>query len=246
MAEIEYPDNLKVQGQLAFPLYSNKNIEQIVEWRKKKGKPAAQFPDKIGATLFLDKENFEKARTYLLEVFFPFQQVLEANGKKHLDGVYHEDLIAQIKDGVWIDPTDKKKARPNLPLRGLTKKDEENLGEDHEYVGKIKFFGPYQQDLGTKALVKGADGKTKVRSIRDLIEDEVIPEERSDTSRLWWGSGWDWRASLRFGGFESPFVGISGYSAPAIYLLPHKGLPVIGGNAADAEMVEDGDDQDWA
>lgn len=246
MAEIAYPENVKVQGQLAFPLYSAKNIEQIVEWRKKKGKPEAQFPDRIGASLFLDKENFEKAREYLLETFFPFQLTLAAAGKKHLEVEYHEDLIEQIKNNVWVDPTDKKKKRPNLPLRDLKPKDHENLGEGHPYVGVIKFQGPYQQDLGKKALVRGADGKTKVLTIRDLIEDEVIPQERSDTSTLWWGSGWTWRASLRMGGFDSPFVGVSAYSAPAMYLLPHKGLPVIGGNGADAEMVEDGDDQDWA
>jgi hypothetical protein len=242
--KIEYPSNLKVQGILTFPIYSEADIVALKEWRERKGHKPPQFPDKIGATLLLNQANYDKAFEYLTETYLPFVDVLykETDGEKGIEPELVAGLLEQAKQKIWIDPTDKKK-RPNMPLRDLGPKDKENVPEGFEAVAKIKFSGPYQANIGKKAIVRGSDGKQSFVTIQDLIDDEVIPETRRKVDSLWWGAGWHHRVSLRFNAFDSASVGVTAYSAPNIYLLPQLGLPASAGN--EAELLEEGD-EDWA
>lgn len=239
--KITWPDRLKIQGQLSFPLYSTQQIDEVAEWRVKKGHKAPQFPDKIGVTLALTQAQYDKARAYLTDVYLPFVDTLykDTDGAKGIGPDLVKELLDQAKREVWIDEGDKKK-RPNLPIRSLDDKDRKNL--DEKFVAKLKVNGPYEEaPLERKALMKiGED--TRVLTIAELNEEGVLPARHTDPDKLWWGSGWMFRTSVRFNAFDSASVGVSAY-ADVIYLLPELGLPVGGGNT-DAEMLEEGDDWD--
>ena len=237
--KIEYPKNLTVQGLLSFPIKSEDEIEKLVEWREKKNIKKPKFPDKIGGSLILNQSNYDKAVEYLEKTYLPFVDTLykDTNGDKGIEPALVKSLLEQVKKRNWLAADGK----PNLPLRELNDKDRENLG-DFPGVAKIKFSGPYEENLGVKAIVQPAGGDRMVVSIQSLIEDGIIPESRHDVNSLWWGAGWQFRTNLRMNAFDSASVGVTGY-AQTIYLLPHLGLPVSGGG--DAAVLEDGDDADW-
>lgn len=237
--KIEYPKNLTVQGQLSFPIKSKAEIEALKDWREKKGIKKPKFADKIGASLILNQANYDKAVEYLVATYLPFVDTLykDTNGDKGIEPSLVKALLEQAKKKVWVGADGK----PNLPIRELNDKDKENLGE-YPGVAKIKFAGPYEEDLGVKAIVQPAGGSREVVTIASLIEDKVIPAGREDVNRLWWGAGWNFRTNLRMNAFDSASVGVTAYSQ-TLYLLPHLGLPVSGGG--DAAVLEDGDDADW-
>lgn len=241
----EYPENLSVRGQMSFPLYNAKQIEEAKEWRAKKGFKKTKYAEKIGGTLLLKPIQFERVRTNLLDVVLPFTTLLykETDGDKGVAPDVVKALAEQIKKGNWIGPDGK----PNLPLRDLSAKDKEATGGDSSpYVGKIKFQGPWADGAPaplevSALLVNPENNSQKVVSIQELIDDEVIPESRRDITKLWWGAGWDFKIAARFSAYDAASIGISTYVNKA-YLLPHLGLPVLGGGGADAAIEQDGDD----
>jgi hypothetical protein len=237
--DIQYPKNLNLEGVLSFPLTSSQDLLDVVDWRVKKGHAKPQYEDKIGGTLFLDQENYDKAVRYLTEIALPFSDKLwaQTNGKKGIDPELTADLLKQAQERVWIDPTDKKK-RPNMPLRNLSESDIENMG-DFQGVAKIKFAGPYQADMGKKALIH-EDGQAMVVKLEDLEGDLALPDLAKDYDKLWWGAGWHFRTGLRFNVFDKASVGVTAYNQ-TLYLLPEMGMP-ISGNNGDATILDDGDD----
>ncbi|QJD52868.1 hypothetical protein SEA_PHEDRO_16 [Microbacterium phage Phedro] len=237
--KIEYPKNLVLQGQLSFPIKSDAEIEALKEWRDKKGIKKPKFPDKIGGSLILNQNNWDKLLDYMENTYLPFVDTLykETNGDKGIEPTLVAGLLKQVKDRNWLAADGK----PNLPIRELNDKDKENLG-DFPGVGKIKFAGPFEEDLGVKAITVAPDGTKQVVTIASLIEDGIIPESRHNVDTLWWGAGWNFRINVRMNAFDSASVGVTGY-VQTLYLLPHLGLPVSGGG--DAAVLEDGDDADW-
>ncbi|QNN98063.1 hypothetical protein SEA_FEDE_15 [Microbacterium phage Fede] len=238
--KIEWPRSLTVQGQLSFPIKSEAEIEKVVEWRKKNNIKKPKYDDKIGGSLILNQVNYDKAVAYLEEVYLPFVDVLykETNGEKGVDADALKLLKEQVKKRNWLAADGK----PNLPLRDLNEKDRENLGE-FPGVAKLKFSGPYEENLGVKAIIQPQGEPRYVTSIDSLVEDGLIPESRRDVDQLWWGANWNFRVNVRMNAFDKATVGVTGY-VQTLYLLPHLGLPVFGGSG-DADVLEDGDDADW-
>ena len=238
--KIDYPERVTVQGQLAFPLKSEAEIEALKEWRAKKGVKKPKYPDKIGGTLILNQVNYDKVQKYLVDTYLPFVDTLykETDGDKGIEPDQVKALLKQAKEKNWLGPDNK----PNLPLRSLNEKDQENM-RDYPGVAKLSFSGPYQEDLEVKAILVDSDGNRSAVSLDTLIDEDMLPDSRRDSSKLWWGSGWIFRASFRFNAFDKATVGVTAY-ADTLYLLPHLGLPVFGGNS-DAAVLEDGDDADW-
>jgi hypothetical protein len=238
----EYPNDLNLRGQLSFPLYTEKNIEEAKEWRKKKGFKALKFDEKRGATLLLKPLQFERLQQHLIEVVIPFGGTLfkATDGEKGVEPDVVKALLKQMKDGNYIGPDNK----PNLPIRRLSEADIKNTTPDGEtespYVGKVKFQGPYKEDLPISVLLVDTNtGKERIITIQDLVDDEILPANRADTTRLWWGAGWKFKTSLRFNVFDAASIGVSAF-AQKVYLLPHLGLPISAGG--DANIIEDGDD----
>ena len=242
--QIIWPKNLVVQGQLAFPLRSEADIIALAEWREKKGHAPSQYADKIGAHLILNRVNYDKAKKYLVETYLPFVDALykDTNGAKGIEPDLVEALLEQAKSGTWEDPLDRKH-RPNMPLRNLSDKDRENM-RDFPGVAKISFMGPYEADIDVRAIVT-TDGERVVTTIEDVVDRGLLPEGNADTSRLWWGSGWPFRTSLRFHAYDKASVGISAYTAGTLYLLADNELPTFGRSSEAADVIEDGDDADW-
>ena len=239
--KIDWPAGLTVQGQLAFPLKSEQEIEALKEWRAKKGIKKPKYPDKIGGTLILNQLNYDKAYEYLVKTYLPFVDTLykETDGEKGIEPDQVKMLLEQAKKRKWLSDSEEK---PNMPIRALTDKDRENM-RDYPGVAKLAFSGPYEEDLGVKAIIVTEDKRTVV-SLDDLVDEGILPEGRTDSTKLWWGSGWNFRTSLRFNAYDKASVGVTAY-ANTLYLLPHLGLPVVGGSS-DAAVLEDGDDADWA
>src|SRR5690606_3372896 len=105
------------------------------------------------------------------------------------------------------------------------------------YVYKIKFSGPYDnKPFAKKAIIKDEDGN----QVAVRLSEIDLPEERSNPDALWWGSNWHFRVGMRMNAFDAATLGVTAY-ANTLYLLPHKGLPVLGGGN-DADVLEDGDD----
>lgn len=236
--KIQYPDNTILRGELTFPIKSEKEIAELVQWRQDKGHKKPKFPDKIGATLFLRQMQYDKL-VKALEDYMDFANTLyeETEGDKGVDNDVRKLLRDQIKKREWVGADGK----PNLPIRSLSEKDIANLPDDHKYVGKVKFSGPWQEDIKIKAIQLDADLRNPVVvSIDSLIEDEILSEDMRDTEKLWWGSGWHFQVALRFNAYDSASIGISAYGGP-IYLLPHLGLERRGRNT-DAEVIAEGDD----
>ncbi|QDF15926.1 hypothetical protein HWC34_gp16 [Microbacterium phage Alex44] len=244
--EIPWPKNINLQGQLSFPLTSKEDIEKLQAWRLKKGIKPPQFPDKIGGTLLLKQNQWDKAVQYLTETYLPFVDELYklTDGEKGIEPGLVAELLDQAKRDVWIDEGDKKK-RPNLPLRRLDEKDIKNTSDADgktPYVGKVRFSGPFEEAPIEKAAIVMRDGQQTVVSLQELKDQGVLPASRSDWDVLWWGSSWTFRVNMRFNAFDSASVGVAAY-APKMYLLPHLGMPVSGGTDADV-IDEDGDDWD--
>lgn len=236
--EIEWPDNLNVQGLLSFPIKSAYEIGQLIEWRKKKNIKKPKFPDKVGASLLLKQGQHDKAVEHLLEMYVPFIDTLyrETDGEKGFEPNEVKRLLRLVKAQDWSES--------NLPIRDLTDKDvENNGGEDCPYVSKISFKGPYEGDLHVKSIVR-VNGTPKVMTLDDMGENGYeLPDGMSDTTKLWWGARWNFRVNLRLNAFDSPRgTGVTAYGR-TLYLLPELGLPVLSGNGADnAVIAEDGDD----
>lgn len=243
--KIEWPKNFTVQGQLSFPLKSDEEIEQLKAWRLEKDIPKPQFDDKIGGTLFLTQAQWDRSLAHLRDVYIPFVDTLYAdtNGSKGVDSEYTAMWLKQIADDVWHDPGDKKK-KPNLPLRRLSPKDIENLPDENPYVGKLKFAGPYEEDISVKALVRenAADPQSSlmVHSIASIKELGIL-DEKTDVDRLWFGAGWTFRAPLKFNAYDKASAGITAYISGPLYLMTDHPMPTFSGNT-DEEVVEDGDD----
>jgi len=223
-----YPKNLTIDGILSFPLTSDADLAALKEWRVERKISKPKYPDKIGASLLLNQKQLDKAVEYLTKVYLPFVDVLYADtdGEKGIPPELTAVLLEQAKKQDWSDS--------NMPIRALTAKDIENLPSD-DIVAKIKFSGPYEADMGKKALIKDEDGST----IAIKLEDVDLPESRKDYNQLWWGAGWHFRVALRLNAFDTASVGVSAYGA-TLYLLPSLGMPVSGGG--DAAVIEDGDD----
>lgn len=234
--EIPWPKNLVVEGVLSFPLTSESDLEKLQEWRTRRKIAAPQYPDKIGVNLLLNQAQYDKARTYLGDVYLPFVNELYAltDGSKGVEPEAVELLKKQVADEQWL-VTEGRKEKPNLPLRFLTDKDREHLPTDDEYVYKIKISGPYEKPFSKKAIVK-VDGVQVAKELGDI----ELPSERSDWDDLWWGAGWHFRMGVRMNAFEQATLGVTAYGS-TMFLLPHHGLPVNGG-AGEAQVLEDGDD----
>jgi len=222
-----YPKNLVIQGVLSFPLTSDADLAALKEWRVERKISKPQYPDKIGASLLLDQAGLDKAVTYLTDVYLPFNDVLYADtdGEKGIPPELSAELLKQAKTRDWSDS--------NMPIRALTAKDIENRPSE-DLIAKIKFSGPYESDMGKKALIKDGDDIVAVK-----LEDVDLPESRKDYNQLWWGAGWNFRVGLRFNAFDTASVGVTAYGT-TLYLLPHLGLPVNGGG--DTDVLNDGDD----
>lgn len=231
--DIDWPKNLTVTGVLSFPLTSEADLGAVKEWRTTRGIPKPKFPDKIGASLLINEKMVERVQSYMLETYFPFATELYkiTDGDKGISPDDLKELISAAKKGDW--------SKKNLPLRELSAKERENADDD--LIAKIKFGGPFEDaDFKKKAIVS-QDGDLVVTSIDSLVDDGILPEGHHDPARLWWGSGWWFRTSLRFNVFDTPKVGASAYGT-TLYLLPERGLPTFGGNSSDADVLADGDD----
>ena len=243
-----YPKNLNIQGLLNFPLYNEQDLERVQAWRLRKGHPKPEFDDQIGGTLLLKPAMWDKAVAYLRDTHLPFVKTLytETSGEKGIDPDLVDELLDQVINDRWTVGTGKKQ-KPNLPLRRLNARDIEDTtpeGADKSpYVGKLKFSGPYEgKPIEKSAIINvtptnpGGD----VVSLRELIDDGVIPESRADIDTLWWGANWNFRTNLRFNTYDKASTGTTAY-AQKLYVLPHLGLPVSGGSD-DAILEVDGDD----
>ena len=236
--KIEYPRNLTLQGQLQFPLKSEAEIEAVKEWRNKKGHKKPKFADKIGASILVNQVNADRFIEYFEKTFIPFVETLykDTDGDKGVDADARKLLLAQVKKRQWLGEDGK----PNLPIRDLSEKELEQLGDNpNGYVAKIRFQGPWQKDLGVKAIL--IEDERQVTHDLDYLNDEgILPDGYTDSSKLWWGSGWTFRVSMRLHAYETASTGVSGY-VNTLYLLPHLGLPTFSGSE-DADVLEDGDD----
>lgn len=238
--KIEWPKNLTIQGQLTFPFPTKQSLLDVAEWRAKKSIPKPKFKDKIGGGLFLTQVSLNKAQAYLVETYLPFVDTLykETDGEKGIDPALVKKLLERAKKGEWLNG----EGKPDMPIRPLKDKDKENIDTD-KYVAKIQFSGPYETvnngEIEYSAIIYGANHEQRIAGIDELIDEDILPSGQSDVSKLWWGAGWNFRTGLRFNAYDTAGVGVSAY-AQKLYLLPHLGLPVMGGN--DADVIEDGDD----
>ena len=228
--EIEWPKNYVATGILSFPLCSDEDIAALAEWRVKRGIKKPKFADKIGGSLLLNQEQYDKARAYLTDTYLPFVDTLykDTDGAKGISPELVAELLKQAKAEDW--------SKSNMPIRNLTDKDIENAPDGIVY--KLKFSGPYEASITKKALIK-PDPNGPLQAI-NISEVEGLPENRKDEDTLWWGANWHFRTSLRFNAFDTASVGVSAYCAGTLYLLPHLGMPITGGG--DAAVLEDGDD----
>lgn len=234
---IAWPEKLVISGQMSFPLTSLEDIEALKQRRLEKKQPKPKFADKIGGYLLLTDAGLEKAVRYLTETYLPFAGTLQkvTNGDKGIDPDLIKDLLKQAKARDWSEK--------NFPIRDLTEKDKENLGEDSEFVAKIRFNGPYGDESIEKRAIVLVDGKQRAVELNELDDYGLaLPSSRSDESVLYWGAGWKFRVPMRFNAFDSASVGVSAY-ADSMFLLPHLGMPVSGGD--DAIVLEDGEDPDF-
>lgn len=237
--QINWPDNVVASGILNFPIIGENNIEQLKEWRTKKGHKKPKYPDKIGATIFINDATLKKVLDYLENVYIPFAFDLykQTGGDKGIEPELIKALETQIKERDW--------SGKNFPIRDLTEKDKEQLG-DFPAVAKLRINGPYQADFAIKGVIKTDEGQ-RVTDLDYLRDEQILPESRSDETALWWGSGWPFRISMRMNAFEGPNgPGISAY-VDVLYLLAYHDLPVLGGGNSDAEVLgADDDDSGWA
>ena len=236
-----WPKNLNLQGQLSFPITSAADLPALKEWREKKELKKPKYADKIGGGLLLRPAGFAKVQTYLVETYLPFVNELykETDGEKGIEPNLVKTLLAQAKKGVWLDA----EGKPNLPIRELNEKDKENTGgDDSPFVGKVRFAGPFESDIPKAAIIRLGEGGEKIVTIDDLLDDDILPENHRDSTKLWWGSGWTFRIPMRFNAYDSASVGVTAY-AQKMFLLPHLGMPVSSGDDSDV-LGEDGDDWD--
>lgn len=236
--EITWPKNLTLNGQLSFPIKSDEEIERVVQWRLEKGIPKPDYADRIGASLFLNQEQHDRAVKYLETVYLPFAATLHGltNGEKGIDPEVIKELQDQVKKREWLLKVGRK-SKPNLPIRPLTEGDKKNAPD--WAVSKIKFNGPYESSMTIKAIVKDEDGTQLVSTI-EALPVGALPENANDPSALWFGAGWPFRVSLRFNAFDTTNAGVSAYGG-VLYLLAFEELPVFG-NSSDADVLQDGDD----
>ena len=237
----EYPKNLAIQGELSFPLTSESDLEAVAAWRVERNIKKPKFDDKIGVTLLLGQEQYDKALAYYRDVYLPFVEVLykETDGEKGVDAKALKVLTEQAKKEEWLGAD----GRPNTPFRNLNDKDKEH-SEGKGFVAKFAISGPYNDaPFEKKALIQDADGSKVVVTIPHLVETGVLSEKAADTNRLWWGSGWNFKSSVRLNAYDTAKVGVTAYGT-VLYLLPHLGLPMTGGNSSDSDVVED--DDDWS
>lgn len=234
-AKISYPDNCIVQGTLAFPIKSDEEIEALKEWREKKGYKKPKFPDKVGGNLFIREKTLERLAVYMEETYIPFITDLRNAGKNTLDEDEQDTLLQLVKARDWSDK--------NLPIRELTPKDIESTGgEDSPFVAKIKFQGPYQASLPIKYVVHNEAGRQEVVKFNELEDYQVtLPAGQDDPEKLWFGSGWPFRLSLRLNAYNQNEPGITAY-VNEMYLLAYADLPVFTSNNDEAVVAEDGDD----
>jgi len=228
----EWPKGLNTQGLLSFPITSDADIEALQEYRLKKQIKKPKYADKIGVSLLLTQTQVDKISKHLEETYLPFVNVLykETDGEKGVEPDEVKTLLALVKKRDWTTK--------QLPLRDLTPKDVENR-PDEKYVAKIKVQGPYESAFSKKAIVMNGDGSSRVATIDELIDEDVIPEGKRDINQLWWGAGWTFRTNLRFNAFSTANLGVTAYGQ-TLYLLPHLGLPVSSGG--DAAVLDEGDD----
>lgn len=242
-ANIDWPDNITAQGQLAFPLKSVEEIVALKEWREKKNFKKPKFPDRVGGTLILNQINYDKVVEYMEKTYLPFVDVLykETDGSKGVAPDVVKSLLAQVKKREWLGPDNK----PNLPIRTLTDKDRENM-RDYPGVAKIAFSGPPENGpLEVAAIVVDSNGKRSVIDRDTMSDEDILPKGGDNIDRLWWGSGWVFRTSLRLNAYDSASQGVSAY-ANKLYLIPHLGMPLFGGGGQDGAVIaEDGDDAGW-
>ena len=151
--EITWPKNYVANGILSFPLCSDEDIAALNEWRVKRGIKKPKFADKIGGSLLLNKEQYDAARKYLVEVYLPFVDTLykDTDGVKGISPELVAELLKQAKAEDW--------SKSNMPIRTLTPKDVENAPDG--IVAKLKFSGPYEDTIKKKAVI----GNTKRRSL---------------------------------------------------------------------------------
>lgn len=231
MATIEYPKNTNVSGLMAFPLYSEENIEQVKEWRERKQIAKPKYPDRIGATLMLNQAQHDKVVAGLAE-YLKFAATLKAEsaGKKGIDPKLIAKLQKLVADQDWTEK--------NLPIRDLTEKDVANMEKNgfEGIVSKLSVSGPMDGPIKRRAIIADNDELVvvSISEIADRLGD------RTDVDALWWGSSWPFKTSLRFNAYDAARYGVTAYIS-TVYLLAEQELKQFGGDR-DSEVLEDGDD----
>ena len=237
--DIEYPDNLNVTGKLSFPIKSEQEIEALQDWRLSKGHKKPKFPDKIGVSLLIKEETQQRIIEYLRETYIPFSVRLNevSRGDAGVTSDQAKTLDTQLAKKNWYGADGK----PNVPLREMSDKEQEGL-DGYPAISKIRLAGPMQNAPIKVQALQRVDGGLKIFDIEELVDDGILPEGHTEPNKLWWGTGWYFRTSVRFYASDTPRLGITGY-IQKLYLLPHLGMPVVG-NQSDAKILEEGDD-DW-
>lgn len=228
---LAFPKNMPVLGQLSFPLWSEEDIDRLAKWRSEKGFSAGQFPDRIGGNLFITQKQVDHIQDYLLKTFLPFslKQYASTNGKKGFDQDAIDELTELIKNEDWSEK--------NLPIRELSEKDTDNLGEGTEFVAKFSYSGS-----GGNEIRKAALGKEDEDLM--VVDLDTVPAA-GDTDRLWWGSRNWFRGAFNLNAYTRvvgagkaslTIYGISAYSR-ALYLRTD--LPMNWGGNDDEAVLED-------
>lgn len=233
--KLAYPNNIIVQGTMAFPIKSEEEIVALKEWREGKGIKKPKYPDRIGGNLLIKEKTLERIANYLESTYIPFIDDLRAAKKSDMEPEDQQMLLDLVKARDWSDK--------NLPIRELTPKDiESNGGDDCPFAAKIKFQGPYKKSLPVKYVVQDENGKQQVVEFNELGDYGVeLPKGSDDPDKLWFGSGWPFRVSFHMNAYNQNDPGITAY-ANEIYLLTYMDLPVFTSNNDDAVVAEDGDD----
>ena len=223
-----YPKNLGVTGKLSFPIWNEENLTQLKDWRADRGIPKPKFPDVKGGTLFLTQQMVDKVQAYLLTDLLPYAEALNAyDDGKGLD----PDIVAVIRERVenedWTGTNDD----IVIPIRKLTAKDVENLGDD-DIVAKFIYRASGGNDISAKALARDEDNTLMVTDLDSL--DNID----RDTDALFWGSRNTFRGAFNLNPYMAAKSGITAYTR-ALYL--RSDLPMVWGGGDDTETVLEDD-----
>jgi len=238
---LQYPKNGTALGVLSFPLWNESDIDALAKWRQEKNIKPGQYPDRIGGSLFITQAEVDRVQKYLVEVFVPFtvEQYAHTNGTKGFSPEVAEALIELINAEDWTET--------NLPIRDLSDKDLENLGEDTDFVAKLVFSGSQGNEIQKKALTREDPDNPKSSLV--VIDLDSVPGI-GDPDRLWWGArNWfkgafnmnAYTREVQVGKQKVLVHGISAYSR-FLYLRTDLEMNFGGGNDDEQVLEEDFED----